>query len=346
MQVDDQRAYWLEIAGLTVAAVLLFRFGLLGLVFLVPVQLIWLRRGEEAGTLASAGVILGIGVFKWVDYLRLRRTIGPDELPASLLLLDLVFAAGLLAGLFMMNSDRLTVADPASETGRRTMTVPERMIAAVAAGAAIYGPTIGLLVTGDAAESAIAMQIELMRPLFEAAGAGSDEITMLVRIVVSAILSGLMFGFFVMVTGNWWLGVQIAFKSRFSLPAGNAVMARHAGYELTEFKLPEYLVWALIGAWGGVLLSMVAELGWVSYLFWNAAFVTLALYGVQGIAIVWFYLDRRKVQRITRIGVAVGMVIGLLIPGLRFVVGVGLPGLGVSELWINYHRARGSEDVS
>ncbi len=346
MQVDDQRAYWLEIAGLTVAAVLLFRFGLLGLVFLVPIQLVWIRRGEDAGALASVGVILGIGVFKWIDYLRLRGTPGPDGVPAALLLLDLVFAAGLLAGLFMMNSDRLTVADSSGETGRRTMTVPERMMAAVAVGTAIYGPTIGLLAAGDAAESAIAMQIELMRPLFEAAGAGSEEIAVLVRVVIAAILSGLMFGFFVMVTSNWWLGVQIAFKSRFPLPAGNDIMARHAGYELTEFRLPEYLVWALIGAWGGVLLSMVADLGWVSYFFWNAAFVTLALYGVQGIAIVWFYLDRRKVQKITRVGIAVGMVIGLLIPGLRFVVGVGLPGLGVSELWIDYHRVKGSEEVS
>ncbi len=346
MQVDDQRAYWLEIAGLTVAAVLLFRFGLLGLVFLVPVQLVWIRRGEEAGLLVSAGVLLGIGVFKWVDYLRLRRTLGAEAVPAALLLLDVVFAAGLLAGLFAMNSDRMSVARGTSESGRRTMTVGERMLAAVAAGAIIYGPAIALLATGDAAEAAIAMQVELMRPLFEAAGASSQEIGTLIRFVVSAVLSGLMFGFFVMVTGNWWLGVQIAFRSRFTLPAGNPVMARHAGYELTEFRLPGYLVWALIGAWGGVLLSMVTEIGWVSYLFWNAAFVTLALYGVQGIAIVWFYLDRRKAQKITRVGVAVGMVIGLLIPGLRFLVGVGLPALGVSEIWVNYHRLRGSEEVS
>jgi hypothetical protein len=345
MQIDNHRAYWLEIAGLTLGAILLFRFGLLGLVFLVPIQLVWIRRGEDAGLVASGGLLAGVILLKGFDLVRLRRALGPGgAISPMFLFIDVVFAAGLLAGLFAMNSERMAIATKAGS--RRSLTVPERMLAALGGGVVVYGPAIAFIVAGDAVDDVIATQVELMRPLFDAAGAGTEEIRFLIQIVLAAILSGLLFAHFVMVVANWWIGVQIAFKSRFSLPAGNQVMARHSGYELTEFRLPVYLVWALIGAWGGVLLSMVRDLGWIAYVFWNAGFVMLALYAIQGIAIVWFYFDRRKIQRGTRIAVAAVMVIGLLIPGLRFIVGIGLPALGVSEIWIDYHRLRGSEEVT
>lgn len=343
MHISDQRAYWLEIAGLALASVLLFRFGLLGLVFLVPVQLVWIRRGEEAGLTASAGVLIGIAAFKGIDLLRLRQAAGVETIPPAVLLLDLVFAAGLLAGLFVLNSSRMAVATQQGE--HRAMTVAERMLASIVVGALVYGPTIGLIAAGEGGQQVIATQIELLRPLFEATGASTEEIRLLTEIVVGALLSGVLFGYFLMVVGNWWLGVHIAFRSRFSLPAGNPVMARLSGLELTEFSLPANLVWALIAAWGGVLASLLLELGWISYVFWNAAFVAMALYAIQGVAIVWYYLDRYKVQRGARIGVAIGMVIGLLIPGMRMVIGLGLPGLGVSEIWIDYHRFKGSEEA-
>ncbi len=62
------------------------------------------------------------------------------------------------------------------------------------------------------------------------------------------------------------------------------------------------------------------------------------MYAIQGLAVVWHLLDRRKVGRPQRIGLAVGLVIGLLIPGLNLVFLLGLPGLGISEVWVNYHR--------
>lgn len=339
MRLDEPRAYWLEVGGLALASVLLFRFGLLAVLFLVPVQLAWIRRGEEAGLFASGGVLAGIGLTKVVDLIRMRRAMGGADIPEALLLLDLVFAAGLLAGLFVLNSDRMTLG-----AGGREATVAERMLMAIGVGAVVYGPTIAVIAAGDAGASVIAAQIEVFRPLFEAAGATTEEIRVLVEVIIGALLSGLLFGYFLMLVANWWFGVLLAFRSRFRLPTGNPIMARLSGYELTEFRLPVYLVWALIAAWGGVLLNQLVELGWLSYVFWNAAFTMLALYAIQGIAIVWYYLDRRRVGRGARIGLAIGMVFGLVIPGVQLAIGLGLPGLGVSEIWIDYHRFQGSEE--
>ena len=293
--------------------------------------------------MVSGGVLAGIGLFKLIDLLRLRQQLGGGEIAAGLVLLDLVFALGLLVGLYVMNSERLSAT--AREWMGRGPTVAERMLAAIAAGVVIYGPAVAIIATGESAARVIATQIELVRPLFEAAGASTQEIQLLTEMVVSALLSGLLFGYFALLVGNWWLGLVIAFKSRFSLPGGNPIMAKEAGYELTEFSLPVAAVWVLIGSWGGVLLSMVTDLGGVAYLFWNVAFVSLAIYAIQGIAIVWYYLDKRGTQRGTRIAIAVGLFVGLLIPGLRIVVLLGLPGLGVSEIWIDYHRLKGSEEA-
>ncbi|MFW5684946.1 MAG: DUF2232 domain-containing protein, partial [Spirochaetota bacterium] len=151
--------------------------------------------------------------------------------------------------------------------------------------------------------------------------------------------------YFVMLVGNWWIGVQLAFRTSVRLPGGNPVMARHAEMSLNEFALPGYLVWALIAAWSGVLATVVLQAGWVAYLFWNAAFVTTALYAIQGIALVWYFLDRYKAQRSMRLLTAVALIVGLLIPGLQLAIMLGLPGLGVSEIWVDYHRLKGSEEA-
>lgn len=348
MQRDGLRAYWLEVGGLALASVLLFRFGLLGLVFLVPIQIVWIRRGQRAGLTASGFVLAGIAAFKLVDLARLRAVAGA-EVSEALLLIDPVFALGLLIGLVVLNTPhaRLPVSDESGSWtfAGRELSTAERMLAAAAVGALIYGPAVALVASGDRGSAVVASQIELLRPIFESAGASTEEIRVLTEIVIGAVLSGLLVGYFVMLVGNWWLGVVIAFRSRFALPDGNEVMARLSGLDLTEFRIPVWFVWPLIASWAGVLASMVLELGWGRYLFWNAAFVMLAVYALQGIAIIRFQLERWKVTRGPRIALAVGMIVVLLIPGLQLVVALGVPGLGVSEIWIDYHRAKGSEEA-
>lgn len=348
MHRDAVRAYWLEVGGLALASVLLFRFGLLGLVFLVPIQLAWIRRGERAGLTASGISLAGIAAFKIVDLARLRAVAG-GEVAEGLLLIDPVFALGLLMGLVILNSPRVRVPVTDSSgswsfSGREFSTA-ERMLAAAVVGALIYGPTIALVAAGDGGRSVIASQIELLRPIFESAGASTEEIRVLTEVVVGAVLSGLLLGYFVMLVGNWWLGVVVAFRSRLALPDGNEVMARLSGLDLSSFRIPVWCVWPLIVSWAGVLATMVLEMGWVRYLFWNAAFVMLAVYAIQGIAIIRFQLERWKVTRGPRVALAVGMIVVLLIPGLQLIVALGVPGLGVSEIWIDYHRVKGSEET-
>jgi hypothetical protein len=339
MELDSPRAYWIDVVGLALASVVMFRFGLLRLLFLVPIQLVWIRRGEYAALISSGISLVAMSAVSAVSLARIGELSGGSL--GSLVLLDLVFVLGMLAGLFVLNSRRLVIR---AGDGHRELTVPERMIAVVVAGLAIFGPVIWLISRGDGANAIIAAQIEIVRPLLQAAGASTEEVRALTEMVVGALLSGVLFGYLLLVAGNWWFGLLVAFRTRLRLPEGNPVMARLASYTPTQFALPVWFVWALIGAWAGVLASITLELGSVSYVFWNAGFVTLAIYAMQGISILLHFAERRKLQRGMRMGMAVALVFGLLVPGLNFVVGLGLPLLGVSEIWIDYHRLKGSEE--
>ena len=340
MELDSPRAYWIDVVGLALASVLMFRFGLLRLFFLVPIQLAWIRRGEHAALVSSGLALVGISAVSIGSLLRVGE-VGTDAL-RGLLLLDVVFVLAMLAGLFTMNSPRVRVQ---TSDGPRELSIPERAIAAVLVGAALFGPVLLWLSTGETSEQVIAAQVDVIRPLLEATGATSEEVWALTELVIGALLSGVLFGYLLLVAGNWWFGTLIAFRTRFRLPAGNAVMERLSSYAPTQFLLPVWFVWALIGAWAGVLGSIVADLQGISYVFWNAGFVTLALYAMQGISILLHFAERRKMARGSRVMIASGLVLGLLIPGLNIVVGLGLPGLGVSEIWVDYHRLKGSEET-
>jgi hypothetical protein len=126
----------------------------------------------------------------------------------------------------------------------------------------------------------------------------------------------------------------------------NQVRERLRTFRVVRFRLPVAAVWVLIAAWAAVLGSVLLDLGWLDFAIWNLAFLALAVYAIQGLAILWHLLERRKVRRGTRIGIAVALVVGLLVPGLNLVFLLGVPGLGISEVWVDYHRFErsGEED--
>jgi hypothetical protein len=343
MEASSRRAYWLEVVGLALLAVAFFRFGLLLLVFLVPIQLVWIRRGERAGTIAS-GVFLGaLAILKVVDFLRLAAEI---DQPGTVLpfFVDIVVALGLLAGIAVMNS---RVVDEAARRLRlkREIRTADRMFVVVGVNALLYVPLLVAVAAGHSGEALVAAQMETIGWLLAETNATPEEIEALTGLVVDALLNGMALCILAVVAGNWWLGSRLALRARAQLPENTPVAQRIRAMRLASYSLSPNLVWALIGAWGGVVLSMVMELGPLRYVFWNAGLVMLVVYAIQGTAIAWHLLEKRGVGQAARIGLAVGLIICLLVPVLNLVVIVGLPGLGASEIWINYHRFDKGDDT-
>ena len=341
MRISNQNAYWLEVAGLSLASVVLFRFGVLLLLFLVPLQILWVRRGERAGLIGS-GLFLGVQlVLKGIDYLRIRDLLAIGEASPGLLFIDIVLPVGFLAGLFALNTVQAIM--PSGQSGeRRMLSGGERVSAALAVAVAIYVPVMLVLDNAGAVDEVISIQLAVIQSVLTDSAATATEVAELTDLVVRVISSGFLAVHLLVLLVNWWFGTRMAFRGRVS-PSGE-IAERLAGFQLSDYQLSSRLIWLLIASWGGVLLSIVVELSWFAYLLWNLALVSLVLYGIQGIAILWYFMQRRKMTRGARMGIAVALIVALLVPGVNLVVLVGLPGLGASEVWVNYHRFERSGD--
>ncbi|CAO0821758.1 DUF2232 domain-containing protein [Desulfarculales bacterium] len=103
---------------------------------------------------------------------------------------------------------------------------------------------------------------------------------------------------------------------------------------LTRWQAPERLVWLLIAA-GGV--TWIAE-GWLSWAGLNALLPLAVIYFLQGIAVMAYWLEKKKAPRMLRAGlyalVAVEVFLALL---------VALAGL--FDLWFNFRRLNSKQSA-
>lgn len=102
---------------------------------------------------------------------------------------------------------------------------------------------------------------------------------------------------------------------------------------LNLWKAPDYLVWVIIGSCVTLLLGdgMLRTLGL------NGLIISVAIYLLQGIAIVTFYFDKIGFPRIIRI------VLYSLI-AMQHLILFGVIGLGFFDMWVNFRRLGKKEE--
>ena len=107
-------------------------------------------------------------------------------------------------------------------------------------------------------------------------------------------------------------------------------------FRLIDFIVPETMIWPLIVSLIGVLGDVFVGLGWIGHLMWNSTFILVLIYGLHGIGLIEYLLKRYKVSRSSKRFLAIISIAVLLLPGINFIILIGVPVLGVSELWIRY----------
>jgi hypothetical protein len=152
------------------------------------------------------------------------------------------------------------------------------------------------------------------------------------NLVKEVVLRDYLFVYFLVLAGNWRLGTVI----------GRRTLSRET-WSYAGFSLPEIFVWPLLLSWTGILVDAFVGLGFLRYIFWNLGLIFLLLYGLQGGAIIKFLFIKYNVARNIRLLIIMGTVVFLFIPGINFLIIIGIPGLGVSELWIKYRKEERSE---
>jgi uncharacterized protein YybS (DUF2232 family) len=119
------------------------------------------------------------------------------------------------------------------------------------------------------------------------------------------------------------LGLVLAARSRYSIP----------GMHFDQWKVPELWIWGLILAGIGVLLAD----GTLAMAALNLLVVMLALYFLQGLAIVRYFFRTRRVSPLLR---TLGYVLLATLNPLPVLVA----GIGVFDLWIDFRKPRKAKD--
>jgi hypothetical protein len=132
---------------------------------------------------------------------------------------------------------------------------------------------------------------------------------------------------------DWWIGNRMA---------GPGSPGREAAPSLSDYRVPGAILWAFLAAWTLVLAAMALDApDAAKATAWNCAVVLSLPYAAQGVGIASCLLNKWNAPRLMKAAVAATAVLALAYPTSSVVVGIGLPLLGVTEVWIPYRNLKG-----
>ncbi len=335
MVATSPRGRELEAFLFAVSSVVLYNLGIGLLFFLIPLQVVAARRGEGALVLASVlflAMAVGVSLARALTAARGAHWGGLVAAEASILV-------AMLLGLGTLNL-------PALARFRALV----RLLAATLCAGLLAIPLI-LIVPGlpgfQEAVGALFTDIsKTLQGLFSSGGAPPSFLgpliqpAQLMRISGEYFLRSFLLDVFVLLAFTWWAGRAAAART---IPPD----LRRPGPRLAAFRLESFYLWPFIAAWAAILLDLVVGISIASYVVWNVGLVLLFLYGLQGLAIVRFLMEKHHLPRLLWFLLLALLVVLLASPRAGLFVVIVVPAFGVSENWIRYRiREESSPDQS
>ena len=329
MNLRGWKREWTELAIVSVISFFLYQMNML-IVFCIPLQVLYVRRGERELSYGAILVLVALGV------LAIFRTSSIEEtaLRNGILAMETILPSFFIVGVIAVNLRWKTVS-----------RMLFKIMALTGGVGVLSAPLIYLMGKSEYFSLLIESQVELIGQIFAGRSAQIDGGTTvveslfsdtegLISLVKGILLRNYLFMYFIIVSGSVWIGNNIAGRTQNRSPR-----------RLATFSVPDWAVWPLLISWAGVLLDMVLDIGILRYIVWNAGMIMLLIYGIQGVGILQIILDNRRIPRRARILIVASIVLLLFWPGVNLFVLIGLPGLGVSKLWIHYKKSDKSEGV-
>jgi hypothetical protein len=296
------------------ASVLLFYSGLFAFLFAVPVQLVYTKYGPQKGMMTAAGTAIAIVAVHLLQVTRLE-TIPTDMV--RLLFLDSLMPVGLLAGLTVINLDHRH-----PWWGRLLVGSVVALLGAV--------PSLRLLALAGDGTGPLSDQLSAMVEML-GVSENTDE---LIRTIQQVAMNTVGIGLVATLAANWWLGRSIVLR-RYGLMQS-----------LRPARVMNDLVWVVIAGLAIVVGSEFVEAGFATSIGWNALLVGAFLFGVQGVGLIQHLLRLRGGTDRGERWVPTVVLMLLFVPGLNLLVMLGVPLLGMSEVWIDYRRGEEYEGHS
>ncbi len=299
---------------------LFFQSSLFVFVFLVPIQIVRVRHGQSFGVLSGAGALAAVSAFKLYQAARLDLF----ETHPSLVAADLVVPVLLIGGLLLIDTDLVPL--------RRRLY---RFLVAVGVTGLLGLPFFLHPRTGDVLRSLVELHLSAAGVLSEGDALVSAQLDLVLERVTDVVRSTFLLGYCAVLTSNWYMGTVLGMRSR----------GRIDGYpELQRFFLPAEMVWYLVVSLAVALMARVFDAETIGYIAWNVVSVIAFLYALQGVGILWYLMERSGAPPSVRLLAPPVLAILLFVPGLNYIVLLGLPGLGVSETWIQHRSGLEQEE--
>ena len=323
---------WIEIGIFAAVAFGLYLLTPGVFLFLIPLQMLAIRRGSSAFNLAALLLVLLAAVVE------LATAGWRNDLPAEddyLRNIGLFLSALLLGGLWLVNQPRVLPY--------RNLL---RILIATGAAGLVAVPFVGGLVSDPeflpTMREYIAGQpiLRLGIAPADASGMGgnptvtTEQINLFIDTVGTVLLRGALFMYIVYLMAAWWLG---------SLWGARTIGIRSPIGRLLTFRLEPWSIWALLLSGAAVLGDALGDLGVLGYVGWNVFSVFLLLFGLQGIGVLQWLFRRYNVPGPMRVMIAVAMVFMLFRSVLTFIPVFGLPLLGLAETWVDFKRPKPGE---
>lgn len=318
MEVSLQRRHLLIFAALTAASILIFQISVVFFLFAVPLYIIQQRYGVQYLFMAGFFVALVI-VLQTVI-----RSFGIEgrSLRRFLIIAELAYPLAIIGGVLGISYFKM-----------RTLYL---LIAATLGFAILSIPMIFYYSGNEEIVTLLKDQIIYVSDIFSKGAASSDSFESAVllkelqpdRIIESTsklVFRNYLLAYFIMLTGSWYLADAVSRR-----------LEKRSRFRLVDFIVPETMIWPLIVFLVGILADVFIGIGWIGYLMWNGTFIMVLIYGLHGIGLIEYLLNRYKVSRSGRRFIVIISIAVLLLPGINLVILIGVPMLGVSELWIRY----------
>jgi uncharacterized protein YybS (DUF2232 family) len=235
--------------------------------------------------------------------------------------IDVIFFAGLLLIGFMLG-----------ELFELNLSVEQTTL--IASGSVLLSGLISLIIssmlTGQGVfaivSDYVAKNLELTLVLYQSMGMSEENIQLIsqsldkIQQVLVTIIPALVSASTLFVA---WISILIA----------RPVLIRRSLYypdfgPLNLWKAPEYLVWGVIGCGLSLFLPNAA----IKVIGLNGLLILMTVYFFQGIAIVSFYFDKKRLPRFIRV-----FLYALI--ALQQLILLAVIGLGFFDLWVNFRRS-------
>ncbi len=318
MEASLQKRHLLIFSVLTAASILIFQISVVFFLLAVPLFIIYRRYGIVYLTMSGFFVALVIVIQTIIR----ASGIEDSTLRRFLIFAELFYPLALIVGVIIV-----------SWFNKKTLFL---LLTATMVFALLSFPVFYHYSGNSEIIELLKNQIVSVSNMFRDSISSSDSFEanvllkqmspeLVVKSTAKLVLRNYLFAYFIMLTFSWYIADLLVCK-----------ISKKKSLMLVNFAIPDIMIWPLIFFLGGVLLDIFVGIPWLGYFLWNGAFIIMFVYGLHGIGLVNFLLNKYKVTRRGRRFLSVFIFAVLLMPGINLVILLGVPVLGISELWITY----------